>query len=86
MHFIVEVDQAFADAVTHDLPAEVVRRRFKAVGEVGDADLQGVLGTAFGAAAACRDEDAGQGQGGRQGQPFFRSVLHHVESPFSVGI
>ena len=45
IHLVIEVNETFTDAVTHDLPAEVVVGRFEAVCEVRNADSQGVLRT-----------------------------------------
>ena len=69
-HFIIKVDECFADTVTHDLPAEIVGRRFKAVGEVRYADTEGVF-TRGGRTSAASGKTKNEKGAGCKGSPFL---------------
>ena len=51
VHLVIEVNQTFADAITHNLPAKVVVGRFQAICKVGNTYGQGIF-RAFGRTAA----------------------------------
>ncbi len=43
IHLIIKMNQAFADAVAHNLPTEIIIGRFQAIGKIRDAYRQSLL-------------------------------------------